>query len=268
MNSNEAVQLRIEGTASDPWSTLRREYTGPRYLVHLLLTIAFLLPFAISVFHLSAVDEAYRTISTLAAERAGEPIDSAIPRAALRESVEAFDRHHVRVPSAAVLLGWPQGWWFLAMTAVVVAYNAMRVVLTIGIPRYWPGGVTALRDAEERSHITPSLEEYYGPLHPLTDGYKRHVLGWRKVEGALVPPERQYEKFTKAVKEAAWLTWVWAVPHVARSSGQHNRFKDFGLYRLQRVAEVLFWLAVAVFGVRALLWIIHSRVPIPVESLL
>jgi uncharacterized protein YjbI with pentapeptide repeats len=279
-NDNEVMRLNIEGKAPDPWSVLRREYTGPRFFMHLLLTIAFLLPFAVSVFHLSAVDEAYRALTAIADGGRDTNGGAALPRTALREAVAKFEQTHVQTPAWWVLVGGTKGWSFIAMTAAVAAYNLLRVVLTIGIPIYAPGGVTALRESEERSVRTPSLKEYYGPLHPLTDTYKQHVLGWRQVvseethKEILVPPEKDHGKWRLLARKARWLTAYWLNPF-ARKLPQPdeepracNRFMDIGLYRLHRLATLLLALAATAFILRAALWLLQTTVPVHFNDLL
>lgn len=67
---------------------------------------------------------------------------------ALRERVAAVPR----VPAWHILIGLDRGWWFPAFAALLVVFNAIRAFLTIQ--------VGMLRDAEERSGITPALKEY------------------------------------------------------------------------------------------------------------
>ena len=55
--------------------------------------------------------------------------------------------------AAWVLVGWTETWWAFTMVIVLVAYNAFRAILTLR--------VSALRDAEERSQVTPYFEAYW-----------------------------------------------------------------------------------------------------------
>ena len=48
------AQVQMEGNASDPWSKLRRQYTGPWFFVHLILLIIFFAPYVANVLALTA----------------------------------------------------------------------------------------------------------------------------------------------------------------------------------------------------------------------
>ena len=56
-DSNRVERLLIEGKAPDPWSVLRRNYTGPSFFFHLLLLTAFFLPYISKAIVLSGVHE-------------------------------------------------------------------------------------------------------------------------------------------------------------------------------------------------------------------
>ena len=269
-DDNPADRMRIEGNAPDPWSVLRRTYTGPRYFVHLVLTLAFLLPFALKAFHLTALGEAYAAVAGVAVERGHEGLDAAIPRAGLRELLDRFDRHHAPAPAWWVLVGGLDAWYFALMTMVVAAYNLLRIILTLGVPAWMVsaaprtsvGGVTALREAEERSRVTPALEDYYGPLHPLSEEYKRRVLGWRERDGKLQPPERERGRVERVAREWAWL----AVERLK----YNPRFPmmTIGLYRMHLFARLLFWFAASAFVFHLMHWVLTATVPVPVDALL
>ncbi len=287
LDGNHADRLRIEGNAPDPWSVLRRTYTGPRYALHLALTLAFLLPFAVSVSNLNAIDRAYTAIAGATPRPAYEPRVGNLPRAGpravarprvdsmahgeLRELVERFDRHHAPTPAWWVLVGGLEAWYFAFLTAVVAAYNLLRLVVMLGAWRWLvlgagnlsTAGVTALREAEERSRVTPSLADYYGPLHPVSAAYKRRVLGWTgEKDDDLQPPEHEPARAKRLWREWRWMASCWlrydkAFPLMA-----------IGLYRLHCIARVLFWLAVAAFVFRAAHWVLTATVPVPIDALL
>ena len=187
-------RLRINGDAPDRWSVLRRTYTGPRFLLNLLLLIGFLLPYGARVVYLSALSETREAVQQ-AVVTAEETLSQAEERlgaenrtiAAMRDWIESFDRSHREVPAVWVLIGGSKGWLYLAMTLAIVAYNALRAHLTLK--------VSALRDGEESSHITPPSASYSGL-------YKQHlfasILYWVSV-GSLV----------WSTGEWLWTTRVW-----------------------------------------------------------
>ena len=124
-------------------------------------------------------------------------------------------------------------------------------------------GVTALREAEERSGVTPSLTDYYGPMHPLSEAFKERVLMW------VFDDEVGYRapKYEPARATCLWREWRWMASCWLRYD------KDFplmaiGLYRLHCIARVLFWLAVAAFVFRAAHWVLTATVPAPIDALL
>ncbi|MCH7885721.1 MAG: pentapeptide repeat-containing protein, partial [Planctomycetes bacterium] len=53
-DGNPVEGIRIEGNAPDPWSVLRRQYTGPWFFVHLLLLAIFFAPYVGHALYLTA----------------------------------------------------------------------------------------------------------------------------------------------------------------------------------------------------------------------
>ena len=173
--------MRIEGRANDPWSLLRTKYSGPWFFVHLLLLIAFFTPYAAKFLYLSGLSRAQdylleraelldrqgkqfeRRLSRIAAEHEREapwlrPLAAAVGerRRGTTQSIEnELTQRYRRTRAVWVLVGWSEAWWVFVLALVVVVYNACRGVLTLR--------VNALRDAEERSQITPRLSEYWPP---------------------------------------------------------------------------------------------------------
>ena len=160
-DGNRVDQFKIEGDAPDPWSVLRRQYTGPWFSVHLIFLIVFFLPYAGKVLVLSATSEAQESLVELYDRY--QPQIEAVPgsQAAADSAQRWFEQRYREIPAWWVLVGWTKGWWVIGFTVVVVTYNAMRAYLTLK--------VGMLRDAEERSSTTPTLKEYYGLCHPVSD---------------------------------------------------------------------------------------------------
>ncbi|MEX0887560.1 MAG: pentapeptide repeat-containing protein [Phycisphaeraceae bacterium] len=227
LHSNRVDRLQIEGNAPDPWSRLRREYTGPRFFFHLLLLVAFLLPYAARVLQLSAIDAAHN-VAVQMNEAEGSP-----GTGAMQAWLDAF--HATHEPTAAwwVLLGGTRGWGVVLLGAIIAGYNVLRYVLT--------SRVSLLRDAEERAKVTPALEEYYGVCHPLAE-----APGWQRVPGEWLKRARSY------FAERRW-----------REVGLLSPIPVVGLYRLHQVARVLFWIAVGSFLIHAGLWLWTTTVWLP-----
>jgi uncharacterized protein YjbI with pentapeptide repeats len=152
-DSNRIHRTQIDGNAKDPWSVLRRKYTGPWFFVHMLLLIVFFAPYAAKFLYLSGLSHG-QTFIERQADALEQKLDEYGPAVhAIREIEQRYKDTHERRRAVWVLLGWTEGWWACAMAGVLVLYNAIRAFLTLRI--------SALRDAEERSQVTPALEDYW-----------------------------------------------------------------------------------------------------------
>jgi hypothetical protein len=152
----------------DPWSALRRNYTGPAFARTLLALALFLLPNVLRAAGLvffseaesqlvNAAATATRTLTTaVAAEAAstgGTLSETVFWVVDALEQIEQSPRYDVW----QVLLGVHKGDWQSIVLAilfgVLLFYNlALRYPLTVA--------VSGLREAEERSGITPARSEY------------------------------------------------------------------------------------------------------------
>ncbi len=236
-NANSVFRVRIEGSAKDPWSMLRRNYTGPWFFVHLLLLVAFFTPYTAKFLYLSALSRAQDYVIERAqviesqtedferqlAQMASEHENAApwLPRlaqvvseqrqargAALRDDLS----NRFRPTSAAwVLVGWTDGLWAFGMALIVVIYNLCRGLLTLR--------VSALRDAEERSQVTPRLAEYW-PLYRIHRYASRllyialavtafNVGYWVWTTTVYVPTEIPQTPAASQPAEAAEVTYGW-----------------------------------------------------------
>lgn len=173
---------RFDGDTKDPWSTLRHKYSGPWFFVHLLLLIAFFAPYVAKFLYLSGLSRAQdylleraealdgqseqfeQQLSQIAAEHDQDapwlmPLATAVGerrRATTQSARDDLTERYHQTRAVWVLVGWSEAWWVFVLALVVVGYNACRGYLTLR--------VNALRDAEERSQITPGWTEY-GPLY-------------------------------------------------------------------------------------------------------
>ncbi|MCC5785138.1 MAG: pentapeptide repeat-containing protein [Phycisphaerales bacterium] len=239
-DDNAVQRLDIEGGAKDPWSVLRRKYTGPMFFVHLLLVVAFVLPYAGKVLALTVTDRVYAGIRASLEAGAEAPAGAEV----VRSWLEHFDTAHTQTPAWWALLGGAQAlWWvFVPTAAIILIYNALRGFLTLRV------GI--LRDQADRVLRTPTLEEYYGPGHPLAGD----DAGWRRILPVWKRRMAQWHKAEDA--ERPW-HWRW----VNRS--MLSPLNAIGLYRLHSIASVLFWITLASVGFHIGAWLLTTTVPVP-----
>jgi uncharacterized protein YjbI with pentapeptide repeats len=210
-DSNRVRDIKIEGNATDPWSVLRRSYTGPWFFVHATMLVVFVVPYVGKVLALTAADHAGRILGTTI-ER--------LPGAS-----------HIQIeyiPAWKVLIGLDQGWLGPVLAVVLLGYNVIRGFLTIR--------VGMLRDAEERSDITPMLKEYMGS-QALGDEHGFWFL-WFIVRDVL-----------------DWMT------HLYGPEGSLVPLPSVGLWCWHRILNLLFWFAIISFAVHAICWIWYTTVP-------
>jgi len=154
---------KLSPRPDDPWSELKRWYTGTMFPFHLLLLVAFLVPYVARTAMWVAVTKIQEgVVEALERVEAGakriEPVDQgqvleALKRARLTPCL-ANDCRQWQVWQ--VLLGLDRSGWrprilsFLA--AVLILYNICRAVLT------WQVGL--LRDIEQHSGYSPAWSQY------------------------------------------------------------------------------------------------------------
>jgi hypothetical protein len=218
---------RFSPRASDPWSTLRRNYTGAKLLFHLLLLIVFIMPYVTKTLMWIGVNRAQEAmISTTnrmqevarILQQEGHPTAAALDQVVTRFSTlkECLQDECKKVSVWELLIGkeghqpyWLPYWipyWLL--TVALILYNLCRAILT------WTVG--PLRDEEERSGYSPPL--MYNPNEPQEPPLS---LGWRKGPDWLRHQMNGY----------GWLIW----PH--------------------RVVKILFWIALSSFAIHAWTWL-------------
>lgn len=119
---------RFSPRSKDPWSVVRRNYTGALLLFHFVFLGTFITPYMMRAAAWSASDVIRsQTLSTSGG------------------SGESW-------PLWQLLLGWDKGLSFALTGAVMILYNLARAILT-----WW---LAQLRDAEERSGFAPSWPSY------------------------------------------------------------------------------------------------------------
>ena len=218
---NAIDRVNIEGNSKDPWTTLRRTYTGPKYFLNLLLSVAFFIPFLFKAVYLSVVSTTQSTLIEFTENLKAKSDEIFVLREAITQSLNSFESSREEIWAGLVLIGWSDGPFWTLLTAIVILYNLIRAYLT--------SKVSSLRDAEERSKISPTLGQYYGNYHPLSNV----PFG--------IPALRVF--FTKDKK---------------------TMFQDplarIGLYRLHQLAKVLYWFALIALVYNLFHWLFTTRV--------
>jgi hypothetical protein len=160
LDSSRIRDTRFSPTARDPWSILRRNYTGPRFVFNLAFLTLFLVPYgAKTMTWVTAnrleqrVDE---TLSWVEAEAKKMKVDEPVRAFIVRM---AFDYARERAPSKAngwreyrvweLLVGIDREALYWAGAIVLLVYNIVRGFLTVLM--------APLRDEEERSGHTAAF---------------------------------------------------------------------------------------------------------------
>lgn len=209
--------LRIEADAPDPWSVLRRTYTGPWFFIHAAFLAVFAAPYVIRACTLTMVADTWQAVEDLT----GSTLSSV-----------------ATVPAWHVLIGLDQGWPTVAIGCVLVAYNILRGYLTLR--------VGMLRDAEERSGVSPALSDYMGARIVLDKNmfdagaeFGRRI--WPRIKFRILPKK----------PDLSPLDW----PDPAE-------FAAFGYWRLHRISRWLMWISFASMGFHVVRWVLTAEVPL------
>jgi uncharacterized protein YjbI with pentapeptide repeats len=160
-------QQRITGI-DDHWSQLRRTYTGSNFFLTLLFLVAFAIPYVVRTAGLVAVSEWEPQLVRIVEEQV---TSSPYPNVDLAKRLDDYYESKPRYDIWQILLGLHRDQF--GATAVVVLlliYNVLRYTLTVA--------VVPMREAEDRSGITPEKGEYkmIYPLHAVA-----RWLGWGAV---------------------------------------------------------------------------------------
>jgi len=162
-NSSLTRGARLSPRPDDPWSELKRWYTGTMFAFHLLLLVAFVIPYVGRTAMWVGVTKIQGGVAdTLAhleakAKKIQLP-DGGVLIEALREApLTPCLANNCRQWSVwQVLLGLDRsGWWariLSCLAGTLILYNICRAVLT-----WWVG---LLRDVEDRSGWSPGWSQY------------------------------------------------------------------------------------------------------------
>lgn len=151
LNQTYVKGAHFDYYAKDPWSVLRRKYTGPKLIFTLLFFVAFMLPYVAKVLFWSSVSRAQKFTEALLDERASavgldtEPVTN-LARC-LADNCEL-------VPAWKLILPFYQESWIWILAVALIAYNFIKAIQT------WY--VAEMRDHEERTGYTPLWVDRFG----------------------------------------------------------------------------------------------------------
>ncbi len=159
LDSTLIKNAHFSARASDPWSILRRSYTGPRIIFNILMLTAFMIPYVaktagwVGINHIQ--EEVKQCMANLQSVADKLEIDQHAMAKPMQDSLTAINE---RLPSEnkegwrkssvwRLIIGLDKGWTFWGTALALIAYNFCRGLLT------WI--VAPMRDAEERSGFSP-----------------------------------------------------------------------------------------------------------------
>lgn len=137
-----------------------------------------------------------------------------------------FDDNYKERHAILILMGQQKGFIFCFMAGILLFYNVFRLHLTLKVGE--------LRDTEERSHVTPGLEEYYGKYNHIANSMKDKSFFKRQ------------------------LLFFWG------SVTAPNQWKWKGLYFLHQFTKRLMWIAIISLVGNSLYWIIFTKVRVAI----
>ena len=162
LDANYIAGARFSPGASDLWSTLRRQYTGPMFAFHFLILVCFLAPYVLRTLYWVTVNRAQVVTAEAASQITAKLETSGAADPAYRQAVEIAvsaikDFKPCLYPTCEefpiwkLLLGLDRG-WLAALPIALIVYNVCRGILT------WR--VSLLRAEEERSGYSPAHKSY------------------------------------------------------------------------------------------------------------
>jgi uncharacterized protein YjbI with pentapeptide repeats len=148
----ELVEMRKRQELEDSWSLLRRTYTGANLFISLLFLASFSVPYIAKAVLLNEIGHGEAAIVNKL--DVAPPSTEASPRSTSDNKTSAADVLKQRTyPIWQILLGIDSGnYAWTMLICLLIVYNGLKWFLTTSI--------APMRDAEERSHVTPALPEY------------------------------------------------------------------------------------------------------------
>ena len=196
LDSTHIRGARLPITHPDPWSALRRHFTGSAMVFNLLLVAAFLFPLAIKAAFWMQVN-ALQVASGPTISKLGLPPCLA----ATCESRSLWE----------VVLGFGRSPLYVFATLALLVYNSVRLLLTVRI--------APLRDEEERSGFSPRYwpthEHPYKAVDPLPSGGPRERVSaymdrlFQSYGWMIGPYKLMRVLIWVALALLAWHLWQW-----------------------------------------------------------
>jgi hypothetical protein len=228
---------RFAPNANDSWSILRRSYTGTRMLFHLLLLMAFILPYIARTIAWVSVNRVQESIITLKGHlhalggqlqtEKGRVREIGRTLVGITDSIQPCLRETcTQFTVGQVIIGADRGATFSILAFALIFYNICRAVLT--------ALVGPLREDEERSGYSPPLR--YRTLHETVS------LHFLSLKSSLGRRDDSFASRWKSLRAKAHELW--------------SRTHAYGwLIWPHRLMKVLIWVAVVSLVWHVLTWL-------------
>jgi uncharacterized protein YjbI with pentapeptide repeats len=159
LDDTQIRNTRFSSRSADPWTTLRRSYSGPMFAIHFLLLVAFLLPLVSKTAFWVTIGRAEEAVNqNEKVQKLLEKVEPAQEKGTnIIEKTTGKSLHWEETRVGWILVGWHSGWLLFVLALCGIAYNGLRFWLTYK--------VGLLRDREQQSDRSPGKDEYLtGPF--------------------------------------------------------------------------------------------------------
>ncbi len=230
LDGNNIRGAHFDARAKDPWSILRRTYTGPKLIFNVLLLIAFLIPYVSKMIFWFSVNRVQNITAAILSEKGvalgPETITAANYALCLGKECESM-------PVWKLTLGFDKGAEYSILAAALIIYNILRAALT------WR--LAPMRDEEERSGDIPAWIEHKG-AHPPQIDPADWLWGW--------VPETVRERSYRLYAVPIWLPILeWFYERTRWLRG----YRPY--YWMHHLLMVMFWVAIMAFFFSAWSWL-------------
>ena len=159
LDCNFVRGAQFDARAKDPWSVLRRTYSGPRLMFNLLFLVAFLIPYLAKIAFWASINRAQAYKEAVVGERASVV---GLDAGTISNFSRCLAKQYEPVSVWQLILGIDKGWLFSTLAVALITYNLLKAGLT------WV--VAPMRDEEERSGHTPNWagERWWQGYRPLS----------------------------------------------------------------------------------------------------
>jgi uncharacterized protein YjbI with pentapeptide repeats len=159
-DQNNLYTAKLSPKGGDAWTELRRQYSGSRLAFHMLILVAFFLPYVIRAAAWVQVNNAEAAHAAAIAELQSDPkmhrfleeATIASPRFVQMSTSKCLAPKCREWRVWELLLARDAVWYSQLLAWLLIIYNLARLYLT------WKVG--PLRDDEDRTYVTPALSDY------------------------------------------------------------------------------------------------------------